>query len=599
MDRSTTAGVDEARQRHPLKQRFCEMPFTGAAIRDVLRYMESRSVNDSFGYLVTPNVDHVVRNWRDGGELVEIYEAADLSLCDSRILSLIGKLCRVSLPVVTGSDLTAILFDYIIDPDERVTIIGGSNEVVAKVAQRYGLRQVRHHNPPMGFVRDPVALLEAAQFVEHNPARFIFLAVGSPQQEILAHAIRQRGHASGLGLCIGASLLFITGDVQRAPVWMQRANIEWLHRLLQEPRRMWRRYLYEGPKILRIASSHMAQQRTKTAPRTVLSIIVPTLGHEELLPPLIENCCGQAGINPEALELVVIDRTGDGAARPIVERVGAQVKAAVHYLHHPQAGLDRALAAGIAQSRGPLLAFLGDQTLPSPAWLEAMLKTQRIYAASMVLGPIRPWVEAGSSGSPGDLGEYFARDHAAATGTSVPLIAPPALALSRSRPPRLLSNALLSRDCYQEAVRAIEKPLGASGLGDLVFLAWLQRAGKRATWCQEAVVRERVTVEQLRPRALLAHEWRHGRDLAIACRKRQPSDRAALAQWIAIGLCQLVLGSLRGLLWPVARRQGMWGLCTAASGLGKLMFLQRRGRRDPAAYAGSAASAPAEPAAIV
>ena len=68
------------------------------------RLFESRTFRDPFGYIVTPNVDHVVRNWRDGGQLIEIYDDADLSLCDSRIVGLIGKLCGVKLPVVTGSD---------------------------------------------------------------------------------------------------------------------------------------------------------------------------------------------------------------------------------------------------------------------------------------------------------------------------------------------------------------------------------------------------------------------------------------------------------------------------------------------------------------
>lgn len=66
-----------------LMNRFCGMPFTGASIRDVLGYLEARSIDDPFGYIVTPNVDHVVRNWREGGQLVQIYEDADLSLCDS------------------------------------------------------------------------------------------------------------------------------------------------------------------------------------------------------------------------------------------------------------------------------------------------------------------------------------------------------------------------------------------------------------------------------------------------------------------------------------------------------------------------------------
>ena len=67
---------------------------------------------------------------------------------------------------------------------------------------------------------------------------------------MIAEACLDRGDCTGVGLCVGASLDFLAGAAQRAPVWMQKARLEWLHRLCQEPARMWRRYLVEGPKVL-------------------------------------------------------------------------------------------------------------------------------------------------------------------------------------------------------------------------------------------------------------------------------------------------------------------------------------------------------------
>ena len=58
-----------------------------------------------------------------------------------------------------------------------------------------------------------------------------------------------RGDCTGIGLCVGASLDFLGGKAERAPKWMQQARLEWLHRLAQEPKRMWKRYLVDGPKI--------------------------------------------------------------------------------------------------------------------------------------------------------------------------------------------------------------------------------------------------------------------------------------------------------------------------------------------------------------
>jgi UDP-N-acetyl-D-mannosaminuronic acid transferase (WecB/TagA/CpsF family) len=116
--------------------------------------------------------------------------------------------------------------------------------------QRYGLKDLRHHNPPMGFLRDPKLVEECLQFVEaQGPFRFCFLAVGAPQQEVLAHELKTRGIARGLALCIGASVNFLTGVERRAPRWMQLAGIEWVYRLLQDPGRLAKRYLVRGLRV--------------------------------------------------------------------------------------------------------------------------------------------------------------------------------------------------------------------------------------------------------------------------------------------------------------------------------------------------------------
>ena len=79
-----------------------------------------------------------------------------------------------------------------------------------------------------------------------------FFAIGAPQSELVCALAVERGKARGVGLCIGASLEFLTGAKSRAPLWMQRAGLDWLFRLASEPARLWRRYLVEGPQIFLI-----------------------------------------------------------------------------------------------------------------------------------------------------------------------------------------------------------------------------------------------------------------------------------------------------------------------------------------------------------
>ena len=206
----------------------------------------------AFRYLVTPNVDHIVRMWKDPGTYLPLYEASWLSVCDSRILELMAEFSGIPLSAVPGSTLTEQVFENVIGPDDAVTVIGGSAEQITTLKAKYGVRTLHHHQPPMGLRSKPDAIAECAAFVAAHPSRYVFICVGSPQQEMVAKACLERGDCVGLGLCVGASLDFLTGKSRRAPKWMQSARLEWLHRLASEPKRMWKRYLVEGPKVFAI-----------------------------------------------------------------------------------------------------------------------------------------------------------------------------------------------------------------------------------------------------------------------------------------------------------------------------------------------------------
>jgi N-acetylglucosaminyldiphosphoundecaprenol N-acetyl-beta-D-mannosaminyltransferase len=168
--------------------------------------------------------------------------------------------------VCTGSDLTAALFGQVVAPADRIVLVGGTAEQARTIAERYGLTNLRHHQPPMGFIRDAAATEACLRFVEQAaPFRFCFLAVGSPQQELLAQRLRTRGAATGLALCVGAALNFITGAERRAPRWMQQTALEWLYRLSNDPARMARRYLIRGPRIFALLLANRLALRSRRA----------------------------------------------------------------------------------------------------------------------------------------------------------------------------------------------------------------------------------------------------------------------------------------------------------------------------------------------
>ena len=213
--------------------------FSPVTTQQALTAIVERSPTDPFAYVCTPNAVHVVNYERGEPRFRAGIDGSWLRLCDSRIVArLAAALLGVRLPLALGSDLTMEMVQRAIRPADAITIIGGTDEMERRLRTRFGWHNLARHTPPFGFIADPAAVAACVDFVLAHPARYVFLACGAPQSELLGRRIAERGGAVGTGLCIGASLLFVTGLERRAPLFMQRAGLEWLHRLVQQPGRM-------------------------------------------------------------------------------------------------------------------------------------------------------------------------------------------------------------------------------------------------------------------------------------------------------------------------------------------------------------------------
>lgn len=238
---------------------FLGINFDVSSIDEAVDTLRLVSKHSNYSYVVTPNVDHLVRlhdgaqQDLDHADVCAAYRDADLCVCDSRVLARIARYCGIDLSVVPGSDLTARLFADVIVAGDVIMIVGGNDDMINALRQRFPHILFRHHVPPMGLRRNETAMGIAADHVINSGARFTFLAVGSPQQELLARRIAAEEDAKGCALCIGASISFVVGHEVRAPRVLQGLGLEWGWRLVQNPARLWRRYLVEGPKIFRLA----------------------------------------------------------------------------------------------------------------------------------------------------------------------------------------------------------------------------------------------------------------------------------------------------------------------------------------------------------
>ena len=208
-----------------------------------------------FVYVVTPNAHHMVMLSREESALRTAYGAAWLRLCDSQILRAIAWVVSgARLNLVTGSDLTLSLLQNVLQPNDRVTIIGGTPELMSALNDQFGLRNITQHIPPMGYSAHPDEVQQCVDFVIAHPARFTFVITGAPQSELLALRIAQAGGATGIGLCVGSALDFATGRALRAPKLIRACGLEWLFRMASNPKRLIRRYVIESPPVFLLAA---------------------------------------------------------------------------------------------------------------------------------------------------------------------------------------------------------------------------------------------------------------------------------------------------------------------------------------------------------
>ncbi|MFL5582816.1 MAG: WecB/TagA/CpsF family glycosyltransferase [Gemmatimonadaceae bacterium] len=202
------------------------------------------------GIVVTPNVDHVVRLERDAA-FRDVYARADLVLADGAPILWAARLLGTRLPEkVSGSDLVLPLMQAAAERGWRVYLLGGAPGVADAAAEllrrQHRVNVVGVDSPTVTTEGDDAGERAIAARIRAARPDVVLVALGAPKQERLSARLRG-AVAPAVLVGVGVSLSFLTGHVRRAPRWVSRLGLEWLHRLLQEPRRLWRRYLVEDP----------------------------------------------------------------------------------------------------------------------------------------------------------------------------------------------------------------------------------------------------------------------------------------------------------------------------------------------------------------
>ena len=205
-------------------------------------------------YVVTPNAQHVLSLQRDA-DFRSIYEKAFLAVPDGVSLLWSAKFLKTPLNGrVNGTDLFEELSAVAVRKGLKVFLLGGrpgAAEAAKKTlqARHPNLQIVGTHCPPYGFESQPEELASINSKIKAAAPDILFVGLGAPKQEKWIYQNYQElGVPVSLG--IGVSFELVADMVQRAPLWMQKWGLEWLFRLIVEPKRLWKRYVMGNPQFM-------------------------------------------------------------------------------------------------------------------------------------------------------------------------------------------------------------------------------------------------------------------------------------------------------------------------------------------------------------
>lgn len=207
------------------------------------------------GVLITPNLDHLVKLQKDK-DFYETYQKAEWVVCDSKILYLMSKLLKYPLRMtIPGSSFFTAFYEYHKDnPNCRIFLLGAAEGIAQKAMNRINEKVGRKivvgaHSPSYGFEKRQKECEELVRIVNESEANVLLVGVGAPKQEKWIMKYRERMPNVDIFMALGATIDFEAGTLKRAPKAWQAYGMEWLYRVLKEPKRLLKRYFVDDMKF--------------------------------------------------------------------------------------------------------------------------------------------------------------------------------------------------------------------------------------------------------------------------------------------------------------------------------------------------------------
>jgi glycosyltransferase involved in cell wall biosynthesis len=232
-----------------------------------------------------------------------------------------------------------------------------------------------------------------------------------------------------------------------------------------------------------------------TADMIKISIVIPTFDRNKQLERALESCVQQQAIAVDDYEIVVVDNSPDERARPLVARLAAQHSVAMLYISERRPGISFARNTGVASARGELVAFLDDDGEAHEDWLRNLWSTYRKYDPDVIWGALLPRFDGDLHGWDWFFNEQLTRP----------------VGKTGARPNKLHGT---NNSCIRRTAFPLSEPfppeLGLLGGGDIAFFRKLEVAGRKFTYCAEAIVFDHFPAERTSYRYLLTRCYWQG-----------------------------------------------------------------------------------------
>ncbi len=248
-----------------MRMKFLNTNVDNLTMDEAIQEIDRLVQKNMHSYVVTPNMDHIVLLEKDS-EFKEVYDNASLILTDGKPLLWIAKMKGTPIKEkVSGSDLFPKMCKLASEKGYRIFILGAAEGIAAKAEQNLkdkypGLQISGTYSPPFGFEKDKNEVNKILDMVNNAKTDILAVALGSPKGEKFLFHIRERLDAA-LSISIGATIDFEAGNVKRAPKWMANHGLEWLFRITQDPKRLFKRYWKDAISIIPIIRKYKVEKR--------------------------------------------------------------------------------------------------------------------------------------------------------------------------------------------------------------------------------------------------------------------------------------------------------------------------------------------------